>query len=113
MKFDIMVQIELARTRTPMNVDNELLKKLEKLSHIEIADDKREETITQLQSVLSFVENLSEVDTSDEATKFMMQAGTTILRADEPQSSTAIADAILSHAPKSENDSFVVPKIIE
>lgn len=96
-----------------MNVDNDLLKKLEKLSHLEISEDKREETITQLQNVLSFVENISEIDTDDEDTKFMMGDAATSLREDTPASSTTIADAILSNAPKSAEHSFVVPKIIE
>ena len=96
-----------------MNVDNDLLKKLEKLSHIEISEDKREETISQLQNVLSFVENISDINTDDEATKFMMGDNATALREDTPISSTDVADAILSHAPKSAENSFVVPKIIE
>jgi len=96
-----------------MNVDNELLKKLEKLSHIEISEDKRDETIAQLQNVLSFVENISDIDTEDEATKFMMGDKATGLREDTPISSTEIADGILSHAPKSADHSFAVPKIIE
>ncbi len=96
-----------------MNVDNDLLKRLEKLSNLEIAEDKRQETIEQLQNVLSFVENISDIDTSDEATKFTMSDAATKLRADEIQKSTAIADQILDHAPKSENHSFTVPKIIE
>ena len=96
-----------------MNVDNDLLKKLEKLSHIEISEDKREETIAQLQNVLSFVENISDIDTDDEATKFMMGDAATGLRDDTPVSSTTVADAILDKAPKSAEHSFVVPKIIE
>jgi aspartyl-tRNA(Asn)/glutamyl-tRNA(Gln) amidotransferase subunit C len=103
----------ISRITITMNVDNDLLKKLEKLSNLEIAEDKREETIAQLQNVLSFVENISDVDTSDESTKFTMSQNATRLRADEAVSSTAIADDILSHAPKSDNHSFSVPKIIE
>ena len=96
-----------------MNVDNDLLKKLEKLSHLKIADDKREETITQLQSVLSFVENISDVNTGNEATKFSMKEASTHLREDLPISSSTISDHILNHAPKSDDHSFSVPKIIE
>lgn len=96
-----------------MNVDNDLLKKLEKLSYIEIADDKREETIAQLQNVLSFVENISDINTDDVDTKFTMTDAPTGLREDIPMGSTEIADAILSHAPKSSDHSFSVPKIIE
>ncbi len=96
-----------------MNVNEDLLAKLEKLSHIRIDESRRSETIEQLQSILSFVENLSELETDDKDTKFVMTDNPTQLREDTPLSKTAIADDILAHAPRSENHLFVVPKIIE
>lgn len=96
-----------------MHVDETLLKKLEKLSLVEIKEEKRAQTIEQLQEFLSFVENLNEVDTQALDTKFVMTNQSTQLRADEPISKTAIADDILAHAPRSEAHLFVVPKIIE
>lgn len=96
-----------------MNVDEALLKRLEKLSQIEIKDEKRQETIDQLQNILSFVENLSEIDTEDEQTKFMMHETATQVREDVPRDTSSVADEILSHAPKSEDHLFIVPKIIE
>ncbi len=96
-----------------MRVDDTLLKKLEKLSYIEIKEEKRAQTIEQLQEILSFVENLNDIDTQSEDTKFLMTKQATHLRADEPLSKTEIADDILEHAPRSEAHLFVVPKIIE
>ncbi len=96
-----------------MNVDETLLQKLEKLSQIKIDDAKRKETIDQLQNVLSFVENLSEIETADDQSKFLMRDEATQLRADEPRDAHTISDDILSHAPKAEDHLFVVPKIIE
>ena len=96
-----------------MTVDQTLLTKLETLSHLKVDEGKREEIIGQLQSILSFVENLSELDTQGQSTKFLMSDEATTLREDIPVSKTDIADAILEHAHKSNNHSFVVPKIIE
>ena len=96
-----------------MRVDETLLKKLEKLSYIEIKEEKRAQTIEQLQEILSFVENLNDIDTEGVDTKFLMTEQATRLRSDEPLSKTDIADAILEHAPRSEEHFFVVPKIIE
>ena len=96
-----------------MNVDETLLQKLEKLSQIKIDDSKRDETISQLQNVLSFVENLSEIETSHDQTKFLMTDEPTQLRADEARDAHTISDDILNHAPKAEDHLFVVPKIIE
>ena len=97
-----------------MTVDDALLTKLENLSNLTVDSSKREEIIEQLQSILSFVENLNGVDTQGIDTKFLMQeTAHTTLREDTPKPSSAIADDILSHAPKAENHFFVVPKIIE
>lgn len=97
-----------------MTVDETLLTKLEKLSNLKVADAKRPEMIEQLQSILSFVENLSELKTQNEETKFLMERDIhTTLRKDEIVKSTIVADDILSHAPRSEDHAFVVPKIIE
>ncbi|MDX1295756.1 MAG: Asp-tRNA(Asn)/Glu-tRNA(Gln) amidotransferase subunit GatC, partial [Sulfurimonadaceae bacterium] len=41
-----------------MTVDDALLTRLEKLSYVKIADDKREEIIGQLSEILTFVDNL-------------------------------------------------------
>jgi len=40
-----------------MKIDNELLKKLEKLSSLEIAEDKRDGMINQLSEIVEFIEN--------------------------------------------------------
>ncbi|KIM10518.1 MAG: glutamyl-tRNA amidotransferase [Sulfuricurvum sp. PC08-66] len=97
-----------------MNVDDALLTKLEKLSYLKIDKSRRTHTIEQLQSILSFVENLSEIDTANTPANFAMQPNAyTPLRLDEPRDNSEIADAILSHAPRSVEHFFVVPKIIE
>ena len=46
-----------------MQVDDALLTKLEKLSFLKVSDDKREEIIGQLSEIVSFVDNLSELNT--------------------------------------------------
>ena len=45
-----------------MNVNDELLNKLEKLSAIKIADDKRTKIKEQLSEIVGFVEILNELD---------------------------------------------------
>ena len=96
-----------------MQIDDALLKKLEKLSYLEIADEKREEIIAQLSEIVSFVDNLSELDTTDLDPTFSMTDKGTSLREDIPSSSQEISSSILSHAPQSEDNFFIVPKIIE
>lgn len=96
-----------------MQVDDALLTKLEKLSFLKVADDKREEIIAQLSEIVSFVDNLSELETDGVDDKFSMNGAQTPLREDTPQCDTAINDDILKNAPNSADHFFVVPKIIE
>ncbi len=96
-----------------MQIDDKLLTRLEKLSMLKISDDKREEIIQELSEFLNFADNLKELDTSGADDKFAMDENTTITREDIPSCYTAINDAILEHAPQSEDHFFIVPKIIE
>ncbi len=96
-----------------MKIDDELLTKLEKLSYLEIAPEKREEVIDQLSKIVSFVENLSELDTTDLDPTFGMTDKGTQLREDVSTSSKEISESILKNAPHSEENFFIVPKIIE
>ena len=96
-----------------MQVDETLLKKLEKLSYLHIDDDKREEIIKQMSEIVSFVDNLSELNTDGVDDNFAMNDNATFLREDSPSCDTQINDEILQHAPKSGDHFFIVPKIIE
>jgi aspartyl-tRNA(Asn)/glutamyl-tRNA(Gln) amidotransferase subunit C len=96
-----------------MQVDNALLAKLEKLSFLKISDDKREEIIEQLSQIVSFVDNLSELNTQGVDDKFAMSDVATFLREDTPSCDTSISDSILKNAPQSSDHFFIVPKIIE
>ena len=96
-----------------MQVDNELLTKLEKLSFLKISDDKREEIITQLSEIVNFVDNLSELNTEGVDDKFSMDNSSTFLREDSAFCDTKINDKILNNAPHGADHFFIVPKIIE
>ena len=96
-----------------MQVDNALLTKLEKLSFLKVSDDKREEIITQLSEIVSFVDNLSELNTDGVDDNFAMNSSSTYLREDSPSCNTQVNDDILKNAPKSGDHFFIVPKIIE
>jgi aspartyl-tRNA(Asn)/glutamyl-tRNA(Gln) amidotransferase subunit C len=96
-----------------MQVDNALLTRLEKLSFVKIDEDKRDEIIDQLSQIVSFVDNLSELDTQEVDDKFAMNNKATFLREDTPLCNTTVNDDILKHAPQSGDHFFIVPKIIE
>jgi len=94
-------------------IDNTVLAKLEKLSMLKIEDEKKEELAAQLTEILSYVENLSELNTDNLNASFSTLEGGTPLREDIPKTQADISKHIFSHAPHAENDFFIVPKIIE
>jgi len=96
-----------------MKIDNDLLEKLEKLSSLEIDESKRDEMINQLSKIVEFVENLNELDLDKEEATFTTLKGGTPMREDVLSSNPEVIKTILENAPKSQNGSFVVPKIIE
>jgi len=95
-----------------MTFDDKLLQKLEKLSMLEIEDSKREEILGQLNEIVSFVENLNELNTDGLDSKFSMLGHIAPLRDDIVNGNTEIAKSIFEHAPKAEDDFFIVDKII-
>ncbi len=96
-----------------MQIDDKLLARLEKLSMLKIQEDKREQIKEQLSELVSFVDNLSELQTDKVDAKFAMSNAATLARADEPQCDVYINKSILKNAPQSEDGFFIVPKIIE
>lgn len=96
-----------------MQVDDALLTRLEKLSFLKVSDDKREEIIGQLSEIVSFVDNLSELNTDGVDDNFSMSDAATPLREDRVNASPTIHEDIIAHAPNSADDFFIVPKIIE
>ena len=96
-----------------MQVDDALLTRLEKLSFLKVSDDKREEIISQLSEIVSFVDNLSDLDTAGVDDSFAMSDMATPLRDDSPSCDTDINDDIIKNAPQSSDHFFIVPKIIE
>jgi len=95
-----------------INIDEKLLQRLEKLSSLKIDDDKREETIKDINKIVDFVENLKELDLDDKEASFSINGQSTPFREDIVKKSEVI-DSILENAPDAKDGFFIVPKIIE
>lgn len=96
-----------------MQIDNTLLTKLEKLSHLRIDENKKEEVIGQLTDILGYIDNLNELNTDGLSASFSTLEGGTPLREDSPREANEVAKDILAHAPQARDDFFIVPAIIE
>ena len=97
-----------------MKIDDKTLDKLAKLSSIELEDNKRESLKAELEDIVNFVENLSEINVDAIDATFTTIDGGTPLREDISSDNTDLSKHILKHAPKVDTDGhFIVPKIIE
>jgi aspartyl-tRNA(Asn)/glutamyl-tRNA(Gln) amidotransferase subunit C len=96
-----------------MKVDEILLQRLEKLSFLQISEENRAEMINQMSEIVSFVDNLSELNTDGISPTFSMENAATLLREDMGSVDQAINDDILNHSPHAQEHFFIVPKIIE
>jgi len=96
-----------------VQIDHQTLDKLEKLSHLRVADEKREEILRQLTEILEYVENLGELDTDHLDSYFSTLEGGTPMREDRPERDPEVSRIILEHAPESRDDFFIVPAIID
>lgn len=96
-----------------MHIDETLLQRLEKLSYLQIPEEHRAEMISQLSEIVSFVDNLAELNTDGIEATFAMSDTATRLREDAGCVDRAVNDDILAHAPHAQEHFFIVPKIIE
>lgn len=96
-----------------MQIDETLLQRLEKLSYLQIPEEQRAEMISQLSEIVSFVDNLSGLNTEGIDPTFAMNSASTPLRNDTGYVERSISHDIFSHAPNAREHFFIVPKIIE
>jgi len=96
-----------------MHIDDTVLAKLEKLSHLRIDISKKEAVKEQLTNILDYIDNLNELNTDTLDASFSTLEGGTPLRADITLENTDISKAILSQATQAKDDFFIVPAIID
>ena len=95
-----------------VNVDNELILKLEKLARLQLSEKERSSLMGDLKSILAMVKKLEEVDTTGVEPLLHMVVQDHPLRDDVVQNQLSEKEA-LSNAPESEPPFFRVPKVIE
>ena len=96
-----------------MTIDTTLLNKLTKLGGITLEDNKLEATKEHLSEIINFVENINRLDLNEIPASFNPLDSKLPMRQDIIETKPEIAKGILAHAPKTEDNFFIVPKIIE
>ncbi|MDR1450882.1 MAG: Asp-tRNA(Asn)/Glu-tRNA(Gln) amidotransferase subunit GatC [Helicobacteraceae bacterium] len=95
-----------------MIIDDNLLDRLETLSQLTIASDKREATKQSLSEILGFVEKLNELDTSQADAISTLFDARARLRSDEPKEDRAVFEDIIKRAAKADERCFITPRIV-
>ncbi len=95
-----------------MSITKDDVKKVARLARIEIKDDRLEPMAQELNGILKWVEQLSEVDTENVEPVRSVVNIPLELRADEITDGDC-ADKVLANAPEETQGFFVVPKVVE
>jgi aspartyl-tRNA(Asn)/glutamyl-tRNA(Gln) amidotransferase subunit C len=95
-----------------MSVDSATVKRVAHLARIAVAEEDVPKLQGELNAILAFVEQLSEVDVSQVEPMTSVTPMKLRMRADEVTDG-GIPRAILGNAPASEDGFFLVPKVVE
>jgi aspartyl-tRNA(Asn)/glutamyl-tRNA(Gln) amidotransferase subunit C len=100
------------RHEVTMPVDAETVRRIAHLARIAVADEEVAELQTELNAMLAFVEQLSEVDVEGVEPMTSVTPMQLKQRKDEVTDG-GIADDIVRNAPATEDHYFLVPKVVE
>ncbi len=101
---------EFAENR--MSVDISTVKRVAHLARIAVNDDEAERMTGELNAILGFVEQLNEVDIEGVEPMTSVTPMKMRLREDAVTDGN-IASAVVANAPVTEDNFFVVPKVVE
>lgn len=93
-------------------VDEAMVRRIAKLARLSLTDAEVSEFSGQLTDILTYVEQLSEVDVTDVEPMAHALPVTNVTRDDTPHESLS-TDAALSNAPQREGAFFKVPPVLE
>ena len=95
-----------------MSVDTDTVKRVAKLARLAVDDERAERMQGELNAILGFVEQLNEVDVEG------IEPMTSVVETEMKKRQDVVTDGnkakeIVSNAPASEDNFFMVPKVIE
>lgn len=95
-----------------MSVDIETVKRVARLARIAVDEEEATRMTGELNAILGFVEQLGEVDVTDVEPMTSVIPISMKKRQDEVTDGGKAAD-IVANAPASEENFFIVPKVVE
>ena len=94
------------------SLDKEEVKHIAHLARLRVSDEEVALYAAQLTDIIGYVNQLNTLDTSDVQPTSHALPITNVFRDDEP-GSTLTPEEALSNAPKSSDDCFQVPKVLD
>lgn len=95
-----------------MSVDQATVKRVAKLSRIAISEENLGKMEGELNAILGFIEQLSEVDV-DGVEPMTSVTPMEMKKRKDGVTDGAKADDIIANAPESDDNFFIVPKVVE
>jgi aspartyl-tRNA(Asn)/glutamyl-tRNA(Gln) amidotransferase subunit C len=95
-----------------MKVDHEALQKIAHLARLEISPEEETDLLNSLNGVLTWMEQLNEVDTTGVAPLTHMSDETNVLR-DDVAGNHLPREQAFANAPQHDDQFFEVPKVLE
>ena len=95
-----------------MSIDAATVKRIGRLARIRVEESEVGKYQTELNTILGFVEQLEEVNV-DGVEPMTSVTPMTLRRRDDVITDGGYADKIVSNAPLSEDNFFMVPKVVE
>jgi aspartyl-tRNA(Asn)/glutamyl-tRNA(Gln) amidotransferase subunit C len=95
-----------------MSIDAATVKKVARLARIRVSDAEAEPLAAELSGILTWIEQLNEVDVEGVAPMASTEAVKLPLR-DDVVTDGGDPAKVLANAPKSDRGFFVVPKVVE
>ncbi len=95
-----------------MKVDEKTVRHIARLARLQVTDEEAKNLETELSSIMNWIEQLNEVNTDD------VQPLTSIVEVSLKQREDVVTDGgypeeIMKNAPLSEDNFFMVPKVVE
>lgn len=95
-----------------MSVDTATVRRVARLARIKVSDDEAERMTAELNSILGFVEQLDEVDVNG------VEPMTSVVQVQMKKRTDVVNDGgdaarVTANAPMSDDNYFMVPKVVE
>jgi aspartyl-tRNA(Asn)/glutamyl-tRNA(Gln) amidotransferase subunit C len=95
-----------------MSLDKDTVRRIATLARIRVDEEALEPLVGELNNILGWVEQLSEVDTEGVAPMTSVVAAELYQRSDKVSDGGRVED-IIANAPEEAEHFFVVPKVVE